>query len=144
MPLEGDVSLYQSIYLMGTCNTLCGWPYVLLGTLMTCIQPVVYQHHVVFSAKLSFYHVVLQPTLVLFWHRYESLHLPVLNCLGHLPVEVTLADSPSLQGVSCLFAPSDLALSVCFPRAHSIVFSRLFMKMLNDIDSSVGPEKCCS
>jgi len=66
MPLEGDVSLYQSIYLMGTCNTLCGWPYVLLGTLMTCIQPVVYQHHVVFSAKLSFYHVVLQPTLVLF------------------------------------------------------------------------------
>lgn len=131
-------------HLMGICSTLCGWPSPLLGILMTCIHPVAYQHHVFFSAKLSSTLLSSSPHQreELFCHTCTSLHQLLLNWMGCLPVKVTLAGIPSLQHMSCLFVPSNLVLSMHFPRAHSSLFSRLLMQILNYMVSSVGP-KCC-
>lgn len=82
MPLKSDVSLYQSILCDGHLQHTCGCPSPLLGTLMTCIQPAVYQHHVFSSAKLSSTLLSSSPHSCeeLFCHRCTSLHFPLLIC----------------------------------------------------------------
>lgn len=124
MPLESEVSLYQSFYLMDMCSILCGWASPLLGTLRTCIQPVVYQHHMFCSAKLSSTLLSSSPHWgeELFCHRCKSLHLPLLNWIGCLPVEMTLASHPSSIWVAssfpltwCYLCTSWGNILYCFP-----------------------------
>lgn len=52
-PQKGGVSLYPVHFICCLPAARCGWPFPLLSTLVSCIQPVVYQHHGVFSAQLS-------------------------------------------------------------------------------------------
>lgn len=127
-PQKGGISLYPVHFICCLPAARCGWPFPLLSTLVSCIQPVVYEHHGVFSAQLS--STLLSCSSHWYLPQMQVFALAFIQT-GCLPGEV-LALIPSLQRELPLCS-LQLGAVCALLKARSVLSARLVMKRQNNI-----------